>query len=81
MMNARLRPLERQLLSDVVSKWRPELLPLLDVIGHVKLTLEQQEELRQVVAMELVDTGLSQDDEPNPRGLLLENLIDRLGHI
>jgi hypothetical protein len=45
------------------------------------LTNDQREELRQILTDELMETGLGDDDEPNERGLLLEELIDKLGHL
>lgn len=45
------------------------------------LTEEQQDELRQTLTDEIMETGLREDDEPNGRGLLLEELIDKLGHL
>jgi hypothetical protein len=35
--------------------------------------------LREIVADELLETGLSADNEPNARGHLLEAIIDWLG--
>jgi hypothetical protein len=46
-----------------------------------ELTNDQREELRQILTDELMETGLGDDDEPNERGLLLEELIDKLGHL
>jgi len=45
------------------------------------LTEEHRDELRQTLTHELMETGLREDDEPNGRGLLLEELIDKLGHL
>ena len=50
-------------------------------LQKIQLTAEQREDLRQAVTDELIETGLRDDDEPNERGLLLEELIDRLGHL
>ena len=71
---------ERTLLRAVVSKHRPTLLPLLDRVGFVPLTDDQREDLREAIACELVETGMKANAEPNATGLLLERLIDRLGH-
>lgn len=54
---------------------------VLGSLQEVQLTEYQREELRQAVTDELTETGLRDDDEPNARGLLLEELIDRLGHL
>jgi hypothetical protein len=71
---------ERNLLRAVVSKHRPALLPLLDRVGLVPLTDDEREDLRGAVACELVETGITANAEPNEMGLLLERLIDLLGH-
>ncbi len=76
----RLNSEEKTLLKEVVSKLRPALAPVIDSLGSVPLSLEQREELREALVEELINTGLHEDDEPNSRGLLLDRLIDRLGH-
>ena len=43
-----------KLLGDVVSKHRPSLLSFLDTIGDIPLTFERREELRGILASELV---------------------------
>jgi hypothetical protein len=53
----------------------------LEELGAVPLTTAQREELRGVLADEFSATGICADFEPNPRGILLERLIDRLGHL
>ena len=39
-----------------------------------------RDKLRQLVLDEFCDTGLKVDDEPNARGLDLEDLIDAMGY-
>lgn len=80
MTTKRLNLQEMNTLREVISKQRLSLLPIIDSIGFIPLTTEQREELRVVLSDELVQTGLMENDEPNERGLLIENLIDRLGH-
>jgi hypothetical protein len=70
-----------ELLSEVIWKHRPDLIGVLGSLQDVQLTEYQRDELRQVVTDEFTETGLRDDDEPNARGLLLEELIDRLGHL
>lgn len=70
-----------EMLSEVIWKRRPELIGVLGSLQDVQLTEYQREELRQAVTDEFTETGLRDDDEPNARGLLLEELIDRLGHL
>lgn len=70
-----------ELLSEVIWKRHPELIGVLSSLQDGQLTEEQREELRQALTDEFTETGLRDDDEPNARGLLLEELIDRLGHL
>jgi hypothetical protein len=68
------------LLSEVLWKRDPSMIGIVAFQSAV-LTNDQREELRQILTDELIDTGLGDDDEPNERGLLLEELIDKLGHL
>lgn len=70
-----------ELLREVIWKRRPELTGALGSLQDVKLTEYQREDLRQMLTDEFIETGLCDDDEPNARGLLLEELIDRLGRL
>ena len=72
---------ERAMLEEVVASRRPDLKGLLLRLGSVPLSREEREELRGALADEFVETGLEADSEPNGRGLLLDDLIDRLGHL
>jgi hypothetical protein len=77
-------PLKREeinLLKDIVSRNNPSLMWIVDSIGKSPLSVDQREELRGVIATDIIQTGLREDYEPDERGLLLENLIDRLGHV
>jgi len=76
-----LRVEEVNLLKEVLLKHNPSLLTIMDSIGVVPITDEKREELRGVISEELLETGLGKDDEPNEHGLLLEHLIDILGHL
>lgn len=69
-----------ELLERIVSARRPELLLLVHVLKTAGLTQEQRESLRGVIADELSEAGLGDNDEPNSYGLVLEDLIDWLGH-
>jgi hypothetical protein len=68
------------LLRTIIDARKPDLLSLVDSLGQKPLTQEQREAMRHVVADELFDIGLSTDQSPNQYGLLLERLIDLLGH-
>ena len=77
----RLSDESTQLLREAVAKHNPELLPLVGQLGVTPLTCEQREALRGAVSTEFCITGLREDDEPNQRGLDLEEVIDVLGHL
>jgi hypothetical protein len=67
-----------ELLSEVIKKRCPHLTSLLDSPRHIELTDSQRDELQEAVGDEFLETGLEENDEPNKRGLLLEDLIGRL---
>jgi hypothetical protein len=69
------------LLSEVLWKRHPSMIGIVASLQNVVLTDDQREELRQALTDEFMDTGLRENDEPNDRGLLLEELIDKLGHL
>lgn len=69
------------LLSEVVWKRNPSMIGIVASFQNIGLTDDQREELRQILTDELIETGLHENDEPNERGLLLEELIDKLGHL
>ena len=72
---------ELTLLRSIVGSRRPDLLPIVDLIGSIPLSTEQREHLRRTVSEEFIQTGTGANDEPNAQGLLLEDLIDSLGHV
>ena len=80
-MTLKLKKESEALLRAVLARQRPELLHLLDSDSEAEVSNEQLDELRQIVTDEFSETGLREDDEPNSRGLLLENLIDELGRL
>ena len=80
-MSLRLKKESEELLRTVLARRRPELLDLVDPHSEVEVNNEQLDELRQIVSDEFLESGLREDDEPNSRGLLLENLIDELGRL
>jgi hypothetical protein len=69
------------LLREVVETHGRRSRSLVETIGTRLLTPEEREALRYLVSEELVRTGLGNDDEPNERGLLLEDLITWLGQV
>lgn len=74
------RPLAQQrLLQEVVDRHCPRLAPMLPRLLSVPrpaatMTEAEREELINAIDSEFCDTGLADDDEPNARGLLLEEL-------
>lgn len=71
----------RRLIREVVGERTPEQINLIDKLGSRPLDQSTRETLREILADELVETGLDQDDEPNERGHLIEAAIDWLGHL
>lgn len=67
----------RQLLVEVIEKHRPNMLGLV-TSQNIELTDSELDEIFDVVGNEFCETGLKKNDEPNERGLLLEDLIGRL---
>jgi hypothetical protein len=71
---------EADLLRDVVSRRSPASVRLLDALAERRLTDDEREELRHIVADDLLERGLGVDDEPNEYGYRMERLIDALGY-
>lgn len=78
-MSLKLSPDLAAILRGVVEARRPDLIHLLD--SSATLAAKERQALRQALADELAATGLRDDDEPNERGHLLEELIDKLGSL
>jgi hypothetical protein len=72
---------EVALLREAVERHAPELAPLLQSVEKRMLTEDERERLRAALSDELAASGLHENDEPNQRGLQIEDLIDRLGHL
>lgn len=68
------------LLREVLLKHQPSMVPLLSSGGELSLNPDQREPLRRSLGKELCESGLMPDDEPNARGLALEELIDLVGN-
>lgn len=69
---------ELRSLREIVAARKPSMLPLVDRLGVVPLRIEEREELRDILADELCETGLDLNDEPNARGVLIDRIIGRL---
>jgi hypothetical protein len=68
------------MLKEVVSKYHPEWLHKLGASTPPAFSSDERDELRSSCGGELCETGLTDGDEPNERGYILEELIDWLGH-
>jgi len=80
-MESRKVPNELVVLRRVVEKRDPALLTRLDSLADCPLTDDERESLRDLVADEFTERGLRNDDEPTAYGLVLESIIDWLGHV
>lgn len=69
---------ERTLLERVLRSREPSLVPLLDRLGRLSLTEEEREDLRSVLADELCERGLDEEDEPTSYGRALDDVIGKL---
>ncbi|HZG41493.1 MAG TPA: hypothetical protein VEY93_00940 [Longimicrobium sp.] len=68
-----------ELISEIAKRRDPALVGLLPEGGQLKLSETQREDLRGLLAEELLDIGLTDADEPSQYGLVIESLIDWLG--
>ena len=69
----------KSLLAEVVKKYHPKLIGPLLSDELEPLTPQECADIRLSLGTELSATGLQQDEEPNERGLQIEQLIDWLG--
>ena len=67
---------ELELLRQVLASQAPARMELVGKAGDGSLADAERGELCGLIAAELAATGLDDDDEPNPRGALLESLLD-----
>ncbi|HET9846979.1 MAG TPA: hypothetical protein VFR68_00270 [Candidatus Dormibacteraeota bacterium] len=76
----RLTTSSRELLLEVLAKREPRLAHLVD--EHSDPSLDDLSiVIDDAVGGELAETGFAENDEPNARGLALEDLIDELNRI
>lgn len=69
-----------RVLTELVGRRSPIDLAIVAAIKARELSADERERLREIVADEFVEYGLGPDDEPNSRGLLLDDIIAWLGH-
>jgi hypothetical protein len=77
-MGHTMRLEDQKLLREVIWRRQPLLIPIIDAMGEAPLKEEDREMIRNVLADEFIETGLSGDDEPNERGIRLDNIIGLL---
>lgn len=65
-----------ELLLDVLNKYQPSMLNYVRSPSEILLSDEQRKIVCNLISDELLETGLKENLEPNPRGLLLEDLLD-----
>lgn len=79
-MAIRTEPL-MQLLREIANKYKLDAAFVKSVEMGRSIELTDRDDLIDRLALELCETGLEENDEPNSRGLLLEELIDFVLHI
>lgn len=62
----------------MLEKRRPDLLKIIPTYREIDLTDFQRDEVIDAVADEFTATGLKEDDEPNERSILPDDLIGAL---
>ena len=75
------RPLnseERALLREVIARQAPELMGMLPRADLNVLLPEERRRLCELIMTEFVQSGRGPDNEPVPRGLKLEALLDTI---
>lgn len=70
----------RRLIRETLETRAPDRIGLLDRLGS-RIDEVTRESLRELLADELVASGLGPDDEPNEQGILIEAAIDWLAHV
>ncbi len=75
------RPPQRlvTILDEIINRYHPDFGARLASGEKQSVTSAEIIELQQSAGDEFIKTGLRFDDEPNERGLLIEDLIDWLG--
>ena len=68
------------MLKDIISRRCSSLVDILKKIELGILTEAEKKSLIDVLTEEFCATGLDKDDEPNGRGVLIEDLIDFVNH-
>ena len=77
----RLSLSDLDLLRSVIERTNPALTQLVKTLPEISLSPAEIEEIREVLAAELSQRGLDDQDEPNAYGLQMEDLIDKVGDL
>ncbi|MCL4741611.1 MAG: hypothetical protein KJZ54_05335 [Phycisphaerales bacterium] len=77
--SVRIPTASQALLREVLGLRAPHLLALLPTRYEFSLDVKILDEIRSVLGDEMCTSGLDSNDEPNDRGLAIEDLIDLLG--
>ena len=80
-MNKSLKPEMYQLLKDVALKHQPDLLSSVELLEKKQLSAEKCFDLCEMLTAELCECGLDENDEPNERGLLIDEIIGKLSRL
>ena len=68
----------RRLLAEVIIKRIPSIARSMSLDSEQQPSPDEVDALKLELARELAATGFDEDDEPNPRGLQIEELINAL---
>lgn len=74
----RLKADATKLLIEVLEHQAPSRTDLRSALEIRALTPEQRREFCELISKEFLASGLGQNDEPTPRGLRLEALLDEV---
>jgi hypothetical protein len=69
---------EREVLNQIAATDQ-RMRDVVNTIGTRRLSDAERQELREALAAKLVSEGLHANDEPNDLGLLIEDVIDKVG--
>jgi hypothetical protein len=61
-----------------VKTWAPQLAPVIAHLGTRPLSDTERQNLREAIAMEIVNSGMDNQGELNKRGIMLDDLVSVL---
>jgi len=77
---AALKAQDIDTIRRVVQKQNPSIVGLVDRLGKIPVTGDEIEELRHAIADELLAIGFPDDPTVHDQAMILEELIDKVGH-